>query len=134
MWSRRFLIGCGAVFLVGLMLICTFSIGVVTGQHGTVRALSTRASQGTASNFPVPIGGTPNIIGTIQRYGDNTLTLNTAQGSRTITINPQTIVRRENDPAQFSDLRPGVVVAVWGDPGDNGRTLMARAIVIVTQK
>ena len=134
MWSRRFLIGCGAVFLVALLLIAAFSLGVVAGQQGTVRAISTRASQGTASGFPLPIGGTPNTIGTIQRYGDNTLTLNTAQGSRTITINPQTIVRRESEPAQFADLRPGVAVAVWGDPGDNGRVLVARVIVIVVQK
>ncbi len=36
-----------------------------------------------------------------------------------------------NDSALVSDLRPGVPLAVWGDPGEGGRVLVARMIVIL---
>lgn len=67
----------------------------------------------------------------MQRYGDNTLTLTTAQGPRTIAVNTQTLVWREDAPAPFSALQPGVAVAVWGDPGEDRRTIVARVIVIL---
>jgi hypothetical protein len=135
MGSRRILIGCGAAFLIALMLICAFSVGVATGEKGVSRAISTRAAQGTPANVQLPVAGTPDVLGTVQRYGDNTLTINTPQGLRTIALNEQTMVRHDNETvAQFSDLRPGVAVAVWGDVGNNQRALVARAIVIFTQK
>jgi hypothetical protein len=67
----------------------------------------------------------------VQRYGDNTITLTTTQGPRTIGLTPQTAVRRENAAAPVSDLRPGMALAVWGDPGEGGRVLVARVIVIL---
>ena len=133
MWSRRILIGCGAVFLMALMLVCAFSLGVVAAERGITRAISTQAARGTPPGAQLPVVGTPDVIGVVQHYGEDTLTLNTAQGARTITLTAQTIVRRESDAAQVADLRPGVAVAVWGDTGDNRRTLVARVIVILTK-
>ncbi len=132
MWSHRLLIGCGAVFLIALMLVCAFSLGVVAGERGVSRVVSTRAAQGTPASAQLPVAGTPEVLGIVQRYGDNTLVLNTPQGARTIAVNAQTIVRYENDAATFADLRPGVTVAVWGEPGEDRRVLVARVIVILT--
>jgi hypothetical protein len=129
--SRKIMIGCGAVFLIALMLVCAFSLGVYAAERGITQSISTRAAQGTPSALRIPAAGTPNLLGVVQRYGDNTLTLTTAQGPRTIAVNAQTIVRRENDTAQFADLRPGVAIAVWGDPGEDRRTIVARVIVIL---
>ena len=130
MWSRRFLIGCGAVFLVTLMLIAALALGVVTGERGAMRALTTLAPA-SGTRVPLPVAGTPDVLGTVQRYGDNTLMLMTAQGTRTIAINAQTILRRGSNAATFAELQPGVAVAVWGEPGDDRRLLVACAIVIV---
>ena len=57
----------------------------------------------------------------------------TAQGLRTIALNAQTTVRRENGSAQFSDFQPGIAVAVWGDPGEVRRTIVARVIAILAK-
>jgi hypothetical protein len=40
---------------------------------------------------------------------------------------------RTNTPAQFSDLQPGVAVAVWGEPGEDLWMRVARVIVILTK-
>jgi hypothetical protein len=135
MWLRRVFVGCGAVFLAMLMLICTLSFGIYFGERGVMRG---RAQQTPAGRTPpsaaAPLaapGGPPNVIGTLQRYGDNTITLATMQGPRTVGLTPQTTVRRENAAAPVSDLRPGMALAVWGDPGAGGRVLNARVIVIL---
>ncbi len=136
MWPRRLFVGCGALFLLTLMLVCTLSLGIYLGERGV---LGSRAQQLPAGRPPAPAGaplaapgGPPNVIGTLQRYGDNTITLTTMQGPRTISLTLQTVVRRENAAASFSDMRPGVAVAVWGDPGQGGRVLNARVIVILS--
>ncbi len=135
MWPRRIFIGCGAVFLAMLMLICTLSFGIYLGERGVLRGRAQQPPAGRTPPFGVmPLtapGGPPNVIGTLQRYGDNTITLNTMQGPRTIGLTPQTTVRRENAAAPISDLQPGVALAVWGDPGEGGRVLNARVIVIL---
>ena len=133
MWSRRIMIGCGTAFLVALMLVCAFSIGVYAAERGITQSINTRAAQGTPPALRVPAAGTPNVLGIVQRYGDNTLTLTTAQGPLTIAVNAQTTVRRENGSAQFSDLQPGIAVAVWGEPGEDRRTIVARVIVILAK-
>ncbi len=58
-------------------------------------------------------GGPPNVIGTLQHYGDITVTLSTMQGPRTVSLTLQTVVQRENATALVSDLRPGMALAVW---------------------
>lgn len=131
--SRKVMIGCGAVFLIALMLACAFSLGVYAAERGITQSVSTRAVQGTLPPPRIPAAGAPNVLGVVQRYGDSTLTVTTAQGPRTIAINAQTLVRRENDTAQFSDLRPGVAVAVWGGPGEDRRTIVAHVIAILTK-
>jgi hypothetical protein len=132
MRMRRILIGCGALLLLAMMLVCAFSLGVSLGERGVTRAVQTQAAR-QPQGLPSAIGGPPNVIGTVLRYGDNTLTLTTAQGPKTIGLNAQTTVRYENAPAQMSDLRPGVALAVWGDPSDGGRVLVARVILILTK-
>ena len=73
------------------------------------------------------------MLGVVQRYRDNMLTLTTAQGPRTIAINAQTLVRRENDAARFSDFQPGAAIEVWGEPGEDCWMLVVRVIVILTK-
>lgn len=131
MWARRIMIGCGAIFLVALMLVCAFSLGVYTAERGITQSINTRAAQGTPPPLRLPAAGTPNVLGVVQRYGDNTLMVMTGQGLRTIAVNAQTLVRREEGAAQFSDLQPGVTVAVWGEPGADRRTIVARVVVIL---
>lgn len=134
MWWRRVFVGCGALFLAMLMLICTLSLGVYLGERGVIRGPAQQTPGGrppTGAALLNAPGGPPNVVGTLQRYGDNSITLATMQGPRTIALTPQTAVRRENTAAPVSDLRPGIAVAVWGDPGEGGRVLVARVIVIL---
>jgi hypothetical protein len=136
MWPRRIFVGCGVAFLSTLMLICTLSFGIYLGQRGVLRG---RAQQTLGGRTPPPAaaplaapGGPPNVIGTLQRYGDNTITLTTMQGPRTVGLTPQTTVSRDNALAPVSDFRPGMALAVWGDPGAGVRVLNARVIVILS--
>lgn len=130
MWSRRIQIGCGASLLVALMLICAFSFGIYLGERGIARGAQAQTRSPNAANPGV--AGTPDVIGTLEFYGDNTLTVTTAQGPRTIGLNEKTVVRRgaEAMTATFADLRPGVGLAIWGDAGGKRRELVARVIVI----
>lgn len=138
--QRRILIGCGAVWLIGLLLVCTFSLGVYLGERGLTRGRAQPTPAAIAPpgrvepTAPAPPGGPPNVVGTLQRYGDNTLTLSTMQGPRTIALTHQIAVRREQEPALVSDLRPGMALAVWGEPGEGGRVLVARVIMILVAK
>ncbi|MBI5301907.1 MAG: hypothetical protein HY868_07205 [Chloroflexi bacterium] len=124
--SRKIMIGCGATFLIALMLVCALSFGVM-GIARNVQAQGKLPNAGIAGAT-----GSPNVLGVLEFYGENTLTVTTAQGPRTIGLTDKTTVRRgsEGAPATFADLRPGVSLAIWGDPGNNRRDLVARVIVI----
>jgi len=52
MWSRRIMIGCGAVFLIALMLVCAFSLGVYSAERGITQSINTRAAQGRPPRAP----------------------------------------------------------------------------------
>ena len=130
MWSRRIQISCGAILLVALMFICAFSFGVYSVERGIARGAQAQTRSPNAANLGV--AGTPDVIGALEFYGENTLTVTTAQGPRTIGLNEKTVVRRGTDAtmATFADLRPGVGLAIWGDAGGKRRELVARVIVI----
>lgn len=61
--SRRIMTGCGAVFLVALMLVCAFSLGVFAAERGITQMINARAAQGTPPPLRVPAVGTPNVMG-----------------------------------------------------------------------
>ena len=130
--TRKIMIGCGALTLASLMVICALSFGITLLVRGGARNAQARQSPASAAT-PV-LGGSPDVIGTLQFFGENTLTVNTAQGARTISITEQTIVRRNTQPATLADLRPGVALAIWGDSGCGRRDVLARVIMIVEQK
>ncbi|MBI5651815.1 MAG: hypothetical protein HZC40_15455 [Chloroflexi bacterium] len=132
MRSRKIMIGCGAITLASLMLICASSFGITLALRGGARNAQARQSPASAAT-PV-LGGSPDVIGTLQFFGENTLTVQTAQGARTISITEQTLVRRGTLPGALNDLRPGVALAIWGDSGGARRDVLARVIMIIEQK
>jgi hypothetical protein len=126
------MIGCGALTLASLMVICALSFGITLVVRGGARNAQARQNFSGAAT-PV-LGGSPDVIGTLQFFGENTLTVSTAQGTRTISITDQTLVRRNTHPATFADLRPGIGLAIWGDSGGARRDVLARVIMIIEQK
>jgi hypothetical protein len=85
-----------------------------------------------------PRGGAspPDVVGTVQLYGDGTLVIETSTaGPREVRIDPSTLVRDPGGPpgsrddrgprtpVTLGDLRPGRTVAVWYRTGLDPRAV-----------
>jgi hypothetical protein len=59
----------------------------------------------------------PDLIGILEVYGQDTLTVLTiTEGVQQISVPPDTVVTLPDGPGTLSDLRPGALVAVWRRP------------------
>ena len=65
------------------------------------------------------IGGATAFAGTIESIEGNTLTVNTAQGPLPISVVASTSIRMTSE-GSLSDLEIGMLVAVGGQPGEDG--------------
>jgi hypothetical protein len=60
---------------------------------------------------------TPDVIGIVEYYGDDVLTLTTTQGLADVRIDAGTTVTTITAPATPADIRPDEVIIIWGkDP------------------
>jgi len=144
--EQKLLIACGAIIIAGLIAIAAFSLGVYVGEQGwtlpepsLVGPGGPRRPQpgqpGPGQPLPQQPGPRPDLVGRVRSVGDSSLTLDTPAGPRLVLVNAETTVQRQGDaglePASLSDLRRGDHVAVFGHLNDDGRTLRARAVVIL---
>ena len=148
--SQKLLIGSGALIIMAVMTIGAFSMGIYVGEKGwsakppsITGAGKAQPAQGqkvepnkqpVAPREPLP-KGKPDLIGVVQSVERRTVTIRTGEGPRLVLISDETRVGwHDNREASLADLRRNMPVAVFGDFGDDGRTLTASVIVILPPK
>ena len=143
--SEKLLIAGGAFIIVAVMVIGAFSIGVYVGKRGWTAGPPSVMGPGGP---PPPQGGQPpaapreslpkgkpDLIGVVQSITRRSVTIRTGEGSRLVLVGDETRVRwHDNGEARLADLRRNMPVAVFGQFGDDGRTLTASLIVILLPK
>ena len=148
--SQKLLISFGAFIIVAVMTIGAFSMGMYVGERGWSAEPSSITGAGKA---PPPQGQKvepgkqpvtprepllkekPDLIGVVQSVAGTSVTIKTGEGPRLALVNDETRVRwYDNKGASLDDLRRNMPIAVFGQLGDNGRTLVASMIVILPPK
>jgi len=145
--GRRLLIGSGGVMLMSVLLLAAFSLGVYAGRGDLLsgQAPPIAGPAGQQPNPPAPRqqpqqpqpAPRPTLVGRVQSVDPGGLLLETPEGLRGVIITPATQFQRQVEegqppvPATRDDIRPGIGVAVFGRPGDNGRGLVADVVVIL---
>jgi len=74
------------------------------------------------------------VIGRVRSVAGDSITLDTPQGPRLVTVNDQTEVKRaegKEEEASLEDIEPGTSIAVFGQFNGGGKTLVAQVIVIL---
>ena len=74
------------------------------------------------------------MIGRVRSVAGDSITLDTPQGPRLVTVNDQTEVKRaegKEEEASLEDIEPGTSIAVFGQFNGGGKTLVAQVIVIL---
>ena len=143
--GQKLLIGGGAFIIVAIMVIGAFSMGIYVGERGwTAKSPSIAGSgrqqpaqggkQPAAPREPLP-KDKPDLIGLVQSVARRSVTIRTGEGPRLVLVSDETRVRWHDDrEAALADLRRNMPVAVFGQFGDDGRTLTANVIVILPPK
>lgn len=147
---QRLLIRCGALIIVAVLVIGAFSLGVYVGERGWTAGPPSIVGPGGPPPPQGPRGGSgkqppapggllpkdkPDLIGVVQSVARRSVTVRTPQGLRLVLVSDETRVERhDGQEASLADLRHLVPVAVFGQFGDDGRTLMARVIVLLPPK
>ncbi len=141
MAKSRWLILPGAVIILGMLYIATFSLGVYVGQHGLTQSGLEYQPPGTnGARLPGegPPGGltgvparTPEAAGIVRRMSPTQVDLATREGPRSILISEALEVRLEDGRiGSPSDLKVGDLIAVFGQwTTGAARQLEAEAIV-----
>ncbi len=74
------------------------------------------------------------MIGRVRSVAGDSITLNTPQGPRLVTVNEETEVKgaEGEEEASLGDIEPGTSIAVFGQFNGGGKTLVAQVIVILS--
>jgi hypothetical protein len=136
--SQKLLIGGGAFIIVAVMVIGAFSLGIYVGERGWTAGPPSIGSSGShqpaAPQEPLP-RGKPDLSGAVQSVTKRSVTIRTSEGPRLVLVSDETRVERhDGKEAGLANLRRNIPVAVFGQFGDDGRTLVASVIVILPPK
>ena len=73
------------------------------------------------------------MIGRVRSVAGDSITLDTPQGPRLVTVNAETEVKRAEgeEEASLEDIEPDTRIAVFGQFNGGGKTLIAQVIVIL---
>lgn len=157
--GQKLLIGGGVFIVMVIVAIATFSLGVYVGEHGWTVEPPSIAGPGGPPGQPgqpppggqpgqLPGGGTgqpsfgppgdlppgrPDVTGRVRSVAGDSITLDTPQGPRLVTVNDETEVKRAEGEGEVSleDIEPGRPIAVFGQFDGGGKTLVAQVIVIL---
>ncbi len=141
--QRPVLLVLGAIILLALMLIAAFSLGVYVGDTRRAPTASDllgrpfdRLNPPAAANIPLAVLArlprTPDFAGQILSTRSNVVTVRTAQGDRTVTLDEFTqVFLPDGSQGAPGDIRGGQVVAVVANPAPGGRAIIAEAIVMM---
>ncbi len=139
---RKALVGMGAVLLISLMVLASFSLGVYVGHQGLlVGSLGNfgarpepdqplqQAPPSQPENLPE---ARPALVGRVAGITNEGLFVRAGDGLRLVEVSEQTRVRdRQGAELSLDELRQGMSVAVFGAFSDDGRTLTAQVIVLI---
>jgi hypothetical protein len=136
--GQKLLISFGAFIIVAVMVTGAFSLGIYVGERGwTAGPTSITGPGGQQPAAPQePLSrGKPDLSGAVQSVTKRSVTIRTSEGPRLVLVSDETRVERhDGKEAGLADLRRNVPVAVFGQFGDDGRTLVASVIVILPPK
>jgi hypothetical protein len=162
--TQKFLIAGGVFIVIVIVAIAAFSLGVYVGEHGWTAGPPSIAGPGGGPppgqpGQPPPGGqpgqppegspaqpsfgppgdlppGRPDVIGRVRSITGDSITLNTPQGPRLVTVNDETEVKQAEGEEEVSlrDIEPATSIAVFGQFNDGGKTLVAQVIVILPPK
>jgi hypothetical protein len=73
------------------------------------------------------------VIGQVRNVAGDSITLDTPQGPRLVTVIEETEVKQAEgkEEANLKDIEPGTPIAVFGQFNGGGKTLVAQVIVIL---
>jgi hypothetical protein len=144
MAENRWQIVIGAVVLLLMLLIGTFSLGVYIGRHGLSRdGLRYQPAQQVkpqgidpADRPPGIPQGEPDLVGKLRSGSRKGIELATQNGIRFVTIDENTrLLNDRGEALESTDLRAGDILAIFGEFSANeGQQLHANVIVRVPEK
>jgi hypothetical protein len=144
MAENRWQIAIGAVLLLLMLLVGTFSLGVYIGRHGLSReGLSYQPAQVAnpqilqQSNRPEGIPeGNPQLVGRLRSATRQGIELITQNGIRFIAINQETkLLNETGETLERSDFHAGDLLAIFGEFSINeGNQLLAEVVIRVPQQ
>lgn len=151
--TRRPWIICGAIFLNTLLMIAVFSLGVYVGRYGLSREglvytsgpapqpaqpaqpdnITPRPNQPQQEVLACIAAERPQVLGRLRNISRGALEIAIEQGSRPVLLDDQTTYEHcDGSTLTLRDLRPGMVIAVYGVPSDDGRNLIARRVIVLS--
>lgn len=147
--ERKILIAIGAAVIASMVGIACFSLGVYVGYKGRASALPQQPQPARpgqpglpepdlkeqAPDVPVQ-PNRPALVGVVRRTNGATLTVATEQGPRLITLTERTKYERRTAAQALveitlEEIEVGAGVAVYGRLSQDGRTLVADAVVLL---
>ena len=139
MVENRWQIVVGAVMLLLILLVGTFSLGVYVGRHGlSQEGLRYQPAPPRGITEPKPAerakdlpAGNPDVVGRIRALAPQNIQIATKDRPRWVEVDDSTRVHEANGQSlDLTDLRLGDVVAVFGDfsPGDGSRLLATHIV------
>ena len=139
MAENRWQIAIGAVVLMLMLLIGTFSLGIYIGRHGLSReGLRYQPAQQVnpqgidPANHPPSIPqGEPDLIGRLRSGSQRGIELATRNGVRFAAIDENTkLLNQRGEALERTDIRAGDILAIYGEFNINeGQQLLANVIV-----
>ncbi|NIM93209.1 MAG: hypothetical protein GTO18_05805 [Anaerolineales bacterium] len=139
MVENRWQIAIGAVILIMMLMVGSFSLGVYFGRNGISReAPRTQQVQNPLpKGNPAPVGpmglpqGRPDVIGRLCGYSEGQVEMATEEGIRRVFVNKDTqLIDTEGKPLEPDDFEIGDMIAVFGELSINdGQQLLASFIV-----
>ena len=77
--------------------------------------------------------GRPDVIGWVRSVAGDSITMDTPQGPRLVTVNGETEVKQteKEEEASLEDIKPDTPIAVFGQFNGGGKTLLAQVIVVL---
>lgn len=135
--QQRILISVGGCILVAMMVLGAFCLGVYVGSERddtpAIRADGAPAPAGPVGQPAVPdLPRPPDVTGRIESISGASLTLTTPQGFRTILMDADSrVLRQDGSDGARDDLRPGSTIGIVGEPAADGRSFLAEIIVLL---
>ena len=94
---------------------------------------------GQQPNAPQGAQRQPSVVGVVRRVDEGNVTVEAREGTRRVTLTERTRFARRAQTGKLTaatveDVQPGTEVAVLGPRSQDGRTLIADAVILLSQR